>query len=488
MNRVHSNSDSAAGVNALSHHHLSNVSCISSGSLGKRQRRVDFAFGNGNAMCAVTGKISLQEANNALKELLDAVPGNHKSPSLPDFLGINPTVLSMMMTGVLLSVFGSSAQSLCQQLERATDVQNALRDKQVKEYQEQIQKAIEQADKARKAGIFGAIFDWITGIFETVIGAFKVVEGFLSDNPLEMASGVAYMAAGCAGMVKAGAETAMLFGADPDTCKAIINVTSKIQLGCETVALVLDVFQIGRAFMATRALSGAAEKVLDSGFGEELAERMAGAGAGAGEAEIDALAEEFGRQVSENFSKQFESLDREMVELGEMEEESAEFSRTAEKNMTRRAGKSFTKEGVEAMAKEAAKVALEKCAQEGEKFLLKNFRNKVLFNMFKKIMSALLSDCSFKGLQAIRCATEGGNQTNAGVIKAEKAKLEKKIEQLITQQRFQDSIMEQTEGQKKMEQKRLQALYKGSGAALKDVLDIIDSYSCVQAKIAGWRA
>ncbi|EHB2442494.1 type III secretion system translocon protein [Salmonella enterica] len=483
MNRIYSNSDSAAGV-ASSHHHLSNVSCVSSGSLGKRQRRVDFAFGNGNAMCAVTEKISLQEANNALKELLDAVPGNHKSPSLPDFLRIDPTVLSMMMTGVLLSVFGSSAQSLCQQLERATDVQNALRDKQVKEYQEQIQKAIEQADKARKAGIFGAIFDWITGIFETVIGAFKVVEGFLSDNPLEMASGVAYMAAGFAGMVKAGAETAMLFGADPDTCKAVINVTSKIQLGCETVALVLDVFQIGRAFMATRALSGAAEKVLDSGFGEELAERMAGAG----EAEIDALAEEFGRQVCENFSKQFESLDREMVELGEMEEESAEFSRTAEKNMTRRAGKSFTKEGVKAMVKEAVKEALEKCAQEGEKFLLKNIRKQILVNMFKKIMSALLRDCSCKSLQAIRCATEGGNQTNAGVIKTEKAKLEKKIEQLIARQQFQDFIMEQMEGQKKMEQKRLQALYKGSGEALKDTLDIIDDYSSVQAKIAGWRA
>ncbi|EAT8923416.1 type III secretion system translocon protein [Salmonella enterica] len=483
MNRIYSNSDSAAGV-ASSHHHLSNVSCVSSGSLGKRQRRVDFAFGNGNAMCAVTRKISLQEADNALKELLDAVPGNHKSPSLPDILLIDPSVLSMMMTEVLLSVFGSSAQSLCQQLERATDVQNALRDKQVKEYQEQIQKAIEQADKARKAGIFGAIFDWITGIFETVIGAFKVVEGFLSDNPLEMASGVAYMAAGCAGMVKAGAETAMLFGADPDTCKAIINVTSKIQLGCETVALVLDVFQIGRAFMATRALSGAAEKVLDSGFGEELAERMAGAG----EEEIDALAEKFGKEVSENFSRQFESFDREMVELGEMEEESAEFSRTAEKNMTRRAGKSFTKEGVKAMVKEAAKEALEKCAQEGEKFLLKNIRKQILVNVFKKIMSALLRDCSCKSLQAIRCATEGGNQTNAGVIKAEKAKLEKKIEQLITWQQFQDFIMEQIEGQKEMEQKRLQALYKGSGAALKDTLDIIEQYGSVQAKIAGWRA
>lgn len=484
MNRIHSNNDSAAGVYALSHHHLSNVSCVSSGSLGKRQHRVNSTLGNGNAACVLTGKISLQEANNALKQLLDAAPGNHKRPSLPDFLQVNPTVLSMMMTTLILSVFGNNAQSLCQQLERATEVQNALRDKQVKEYQEQIQKAIEQEDKARKAGIFGAIFDWITGIFETVLGAFKVVEGFLSGNPAEMASGVAYMAAGCAGMVKAGAETAMLFGADRDTCQAIINVTSKVQFGCEAVALALDIFQIGRAFMATRGLSGAAAKVLDSGFGEEIAERMVGAG----EAEMEALAEEFGEAVSENFSKQFEPLEREMVMTDEMAQESAEFSRDVENNMTRSAGKSFTKEGVKAMAKEAAKEALEKYAQEGENFLLKKFRNKVLSNMFKKIMYALLKDCSFKGLQAIRCATEGGSQINTGVITAKKAELEKKIEQLIAQQQFLDFIMEQTEGQKKMEQKRLQALYKDSGMALRDVLETIDNYSSVQARIAGWRA
>ncbi|EAB2830960.1 type III secretion system translocon protein [Salmonella enterica subsp. enterica] len=484
MNRIHSNSDSAAGVTALTHHHLSNVSCVSSGSLGKRQHRVNSTFGDGNATSLLSGKISLQEASNALKQLLDAVPGNHKRPSLPDFLHINPTVLSMMMTTLILNVFGNNAQSLCQQLERATEVQNALRNKQVKEYQEQIQKAIEQEDKARKAGIFGAIFDWLTGIFETVIGALKVVEGFLSGNPAEMASGVAYIAAGCAGMVKAGAETAMMCGADHDTCQAIIDVASKIQVGCEVVAMALDVFQIGRAFMATGGLSGAAAKVLDSGLGEEMVERMVGAGEG----EIEELAEKFGEEVSENFSKQFEAIEREMVSPGEMEEESAEFSRKVENNMTRSAGKSFTKEGVKAMAKEAAKEALEKCAQEGGKFLLKNFRNKVLWNMFKKILYALLSDCSFKGLQAIRCATEGANQMNTGMVNADKAKLEKKIEQLITQQRFLDFIMQQTEDQKKIEQKRLEELYKSSGAALRDVLDTIDHYSSVQARIAGCRA
>ncbi|EAP9431345.1 pathogenicity island 2 effector protein SseC, partial [Salmonella enterica] len=386
MNRIYSNSDSAAGVNALSHHHLSNVSSVSSGSLAKHQR-VNLASGNRriSSACVGTGKISLMEADGALQQLLNAVPGNHKVPPLPDFLQINPALLSMMLTALVLSVFGSNAQLLCQQLERATNVQNALRNKQVQEYQEQIQKAIEQADKARKAGIFGAIFDWITGIFETVIGALKVVEGFLSGNGAEMASGVAYMAAGFVGMVKAGAETAMLLGANPDVCKEIISVTGKIQIGCEIAALVLDVFQMGRAFMAARGLTGAAEKVFESGFGEEIAERMAGAG----EEEIEALAEEFGNKVSENFSKAFEPLEREMVDLGEMEEESASFSRDVEKNMTQRAGKSFTKEGVKAMAKEAAKEALEKYMQKEEKLLLDDFRKKVLSKIFKKIICAL---------------------------------------------------------------------------------------------------
>ncbi len=99
-----------------------------------------------------------------------------------------------------------------------------------------------------------------------------------------------------------------------------------------------------------------------------MVERMVGAG----EAEIEELAEKFGEEVSENFSKQFEAIEREMVSPGEMEEESAEFSRKVENNMTRSAGKSFTKEGVKAMAKEAAKEARKICARRG-KFLLKIF-------------------------------------------------------------------------------------------------------------------
>ncbi len=77
------------------------------------------------------------------------------------------------------------------------------------------------------------------------------------------------------------------------------------------------------------------------------------------------------------------------------------------------------------MAKEAAKKPGKMCARRW-KVPVKKFRNKVLFNMFKKILYALLRDCSFKGLQAIRCATEGASQMNTGMVNTEKAKIERK--------------------------------------------------------------
>ncbi len=59
---------------------------------------------------------------------------------------------------------------------------------------------------------------------------------------------------------------------------------------------------------------------------------------------------------------------------------------------------------------------------------------------------------------------------NTGMVNTEKRSLEKKIEQLITQQRFLDFIMQQTQHQKYRTKNALEELYKSSGAALRDVL------------------
>lgn len=44
---------------------------------------------------------------------------------------------------------------------RSSDLQVFLRDQQVEDFQKQIAKAVEQGEKAKKAGVCAAVFDWI---------------------------------------------------------------------------------------------------------------------------------------------------------------------------------------------------------------------------------------------------------------------------------------------------------------------------------------
>lgn len=85
----------------------------------------------------------------------------------------------MMAANLSISTFADTASSAMKASKIMTDTQEFLRDKKVKEYQEQLAKAIEQADKAHKGGIFGAIFDWIVGAVEAIYGVIKLVEGAL---------------------------------------------------------------------------------------------------------------------------------------------------------------------------------------------------------------------------------------------------------------------------------------------------------------------
>ncbi len=67
------------------------------------------------------------------------------------------------------------------------------------------------------------------------------------------------------------------------------------------------------------------------------------------------------------------------------------------------------------------------------------------------------------------CATEGASQMNTGMVNIA-VKIEKKIEQLITQQRFLDYIRNKQKT-RKIEQKTLREEFiRESGAALADVL------------------
>ena len=95
----------------------------------------------------------------------------------------------------------------------------------MEKYQEQINKAIEQADQVRKSALCSAVFDWITSAIEIGIGVFKLLEAVATADPLSFAAGISYCSAGVAGIVKGGAELALGLGAPVAECGAIIHPT-----------------------------------------------------------------------------------------------------------------------------------------------------------------------------------------------------------------------------------------------------------------------
>lgn len=431
--------------------------------------------------------ISPQQAQAAWEPIVNTVPNAPtKTPSIEALTGTDPMVLSMMLTGLVLSVSTNTSNAICQQLKRATDLQTMLRDKRVEAYQEQINKSVEQAEEVRKAGMTNAIFDWIISGVEVVIGEAKMVEGLATGNVLDIADGAAYLAAGVAGMVKAGAETAMVLGADKKGCQSVIQASGTAQTSLEFVALGLDIFQAGRSINAARTITSVTEKVLESGLGKEILD----AAARGAEKELDVLAKKVGEEVSRILGNDFGmAVEREMVEIGDMAIEATERRLQASANMLRDMGRSFTVDGVKAMVTEAVRTATKGLAKEilsgTEKIVEKQIQEAILKELGWNIVGTVLRDSANESMMAVRAVAGGSKQIMSGVVEWQAAKLRKAVEQLMVQQGFIDFIESWTEDRKKVQHKQLEQAYHNGGDAVKSSTDFIDNYGSVLAKVAG---
>ena len=98
--------------------------------------------------------------------------------------------------------FGEVANIKSQGAEYLTEYVKNIRLKQNEDLRNQIDKAIEDQQKAQKAGIFQCVVSWFTSIVQIVVGAVKCLV-----NPVE---GVSDIVAGVTGLVKAAIETTIL--------------------------------------------------------------------------------------------------------------------------------------------------------------------------------------------------------------------------------------------------------------------------------------
>lgn len=433
-------------------------------------------------------KVPQREAQSALDRLLGSlshsgVGGDCGRLSLDNPGETDIQQIMSMVSSLNLGLFSNLCKSISQQMERATDVQTFLRDKRVAEYQQQIDKAVEQADKAKKAGIFTAVFDWIVGAVEVVYGALKVAEGVLTGDPLAIASGVAYLAAGTAGLVKAAAETAMLLGASKEKCQEVIDVAGKVQLGCECFAMAIDIFQAARAINAARTVTKGASEVLKSGASEALTDAIKRGASG----EIEQLAEKFGKDVSQQVSRNISLnvMETEMVEVGNMTSAAAKQAAKAEIALVRNITKSFTHEGIEKLVGGVAKKLAQDAIKKGITLTAEQFSQQCVKAIMKKSVTTILKDIATSPLLIMQKCTAAAGQVNSGQLAIQSANLRKEIEKLILDQDFTQFMDEWVERNKQHQLKQLKDTSEAAQDTVTKLSDNIKQNSMLQTQIAG---
>ncbi len=424
-----------------------------------------------NQPADVAQSVSVQQAEVAWQRLLAAGYSGSTTSSLQDVMSMDPLLLSMLVTQQMMGVSSSNVRALCEQLNRSTELQTFLRDKQVEKYQEQINKAIEQADQVRKSALCSAVFDWITSAIEIGIGVFKLLEAVATADPLSFAAGISYCSAGVAGIVKGGAEFALGLGANKADCEAIIHATGSIQSTCEYVAMGLDILQICRGIYVARGLIAGAEKEMSSSAGKTLVEA---ASQNSGE-----VGQQI-KQIAENTAKGF---------VTELE---ATIEGNVSQYLARTMGRSTTVQGIEQLVEKTLESALKNVAQEiSEKSVAtaeKVLRKRVIISLGKALASSIIKDVTFPGLTTMRMALSGGQKIISGVTQWKAADLRKEIEGLIVMQRINDIKDNWTQERKKSQEKQLGDYLQQGSIAVSNATLIMEDYGSVLAKIACSRA
>lgn len=394
---------------------------------------------------------------------------------------IDPALLNILVTQLILKASTHSINTLSQQFDRATQVQEIVRDRQVRDYQQQIAKSVEQMDRAHSAMIITALSDWIISAAEAAYGVVKCLEL----DPVDVADGLAYLTAGVAGLVKAGAETAMIMGADSASCENVINNASKVQFSMELVATALDIVQIGRGVIRARVIVSETEKALVSEAGSELT-HVAASGIESG---IETGTQQLGEEVSNMLRQYFTSpLEVEMVETENMATEAAQRQLANELAMVKKIGKSFTADGIKKLVSDSAREAIKELAVEGENLAEDKLRQTIINKLKRKITTTVQKECTSATLLLLRRSLAPINSINHAYITIVSAELFKEIQQLIVQQQFCADLSQHEADRKKTEQQQLKEAYQNAGAALSSAVEQIDNYGNAVARIATARA
>ncbi|RKT98651.1 secretion protein [Burkholderia sp. Nafp2/4-1b] len=441
---------------------------------------------DGHALSAMHARVSMQEAASALGRVLhkfDHTLGTNGSGlSLEERCFEDVSMETMLLATTLLSatVLGNTAELKSKALEIMCAKQEEVRRQEIKDCREQIDKAIEQQQKAKKAGILGVIFDWIIAAVEVLIGVAKIIGGVFSGNVTMVAGGATDVMAGAAGVVKATMNTlALIDEKNADTYRQIADVAAKVQLTFEIVGAVIDVTSAARNMLLTKAIPRATMVVLEKGAGKALQQAVKAGSTLA----VERVAQAAGREVAEQVSAQI------CRELGRVAlKASKKVSKDAVQKMIEHLGvnrmlESFSREAIEKMVTKAVEKAGKDAINRGVELTARELKA-IVKKLARDAMVIALKASVSPLLTTARAMAPAVNQMSSGVLAIERAKLQKEIDRLILDQQWLQMCFEFYKQQKEAQQKGAKELIEKAAQAVEDGSQALKESGAVQLHVA----
>lgn len=463
--------------------------------------------------------VSQQQATEALNRLLRQVEVTAGQNGGERPLSLNLPSLekipmdSMVLASTLLAgqVLGDTAAAKSKALDIMSDKQERLRQQEVDDYRAQMDAAVEQQDKAKKAGIMSVVFDWVIAAVEVVTGVAKIIGGAMTGNVMMAAGGAMDLMAGLSGVVKAMANTMALI--DPDNAekyRGVAAAAGKAQMAFEIAGAVVDITSAARNMLVTKIVPKVAGQVMKEGAGQILSaaikegsqsavkgiaqsvgKEVAGQVAGQlaqslGKTSLEA-SKKAGKEMVENALRSAERL---VPQLGKGVVEGSKqvakqamdevFSSRMLEKFSREAIEKMVSKSVEKVASQAIERGLQVTAEEISKQVVRDITQQVI----KVTAKATLFNTANVVSGVVRGSANGARELTAGVINKQKAELQKQIDELILDQQWLQSCFELYEQQKKEAVKRVRELLDGQAEVMEDGTRLMSQTASTQAQMA----
>ncbi|VVE14192.1 type III secretion system translocon subunit SctE [Pandoraea terrigena] len=431
----------------------------------KRHERPDWLRTEDFAPDASTGA-AWQDADDAFARLLNrlfsvgsGLATNALRSSSPEgatnlsaLENVDPSTLALMASMIAMDALGDTAKSTQRALSLMGERQEKLRQEDIKKYREQMDAKTEDANQARKGGIFGVVFDWLIAAVDLVIGAVKVVTGVLTMNPLMIAGGVADVGAGIAGLGVAFHKTMALV--DPKNAAYHEKEATKwghAQLAFQMLGMVVGFGSSIKGFLAKRATTKAASRVFKAGAGEALEQAVKSGDKAAVGAIKSRVVSEIGFVVGNEAGKRVGQSLLQSGTQGARRLAKAGFNRMAEQ---------FTQQMVEQMASRAFDKVVKNAAKQvarGKAVSAKGLTQSFTSGMNVQGYFALArGSWSLSG--AVRSTFSGANALGQGIVGVQRAKLQLEARDLAVDMMWLQMLMQMNGDDKKRAAKRMETL------------------------------